>query len=99
MPLNWGRSVFTDLSCLSILSQSFHEFVILMESTDGFHRGLEQEPTEHQDSYCESDFPCPRHLWVPPNQGQRQRTYGRQGEDNNGFSEIPWKLFLGRLFF
>ena len=43
--------------------------VILIESTNGFHRGLEQYPTENKDSYCESNLPCQRRLWPPPNQG------------------------------
>jgi len=61
---------------------------------NGFHRGLEQDPTENKDSYCESDLPCPRRLWTPPNQGQRQRPHTTDCDDNKGFSEIPLNLFL-----
>jgi hypothetical protein len=55
---------------------------------------LEQDPTENKDSYCESDFPCPRRLWTPPNQGQRQGPHTTDCDDNNGFSEIPLNFFL-----
>lgn len=61
---------------------------------NGFHRGLEQEPAENKDSYGESNLPCPRRLWPPPNQGQRQRPHRADCDDNKRFSEIPWNLFF-----
>lgn len=61
---------------------------------NGFHRALKQDPTENKDAYCESDLPCPRRLWTPPNQGQRQRPYTTDCDGNKGFSEIPLNLFL-----
>ena len=55
---------------------------------------MEQDPTENKDSYGESDLPCPRRLWTPPNQGQRQRPHRADCDDNKGFSEIPLDLFF-----
>lgn len=61
---------------------------------NGFHRGLEQDPTENKDSYGESDLPCQLRLWTPPDQGQRQRPHATECEDNKGFLKIPSHLFL-----
>jgi hypothetical protein len=63
---------------------------------NGFHRGLEQDPTENKDSYSESDLPCPLRLWTPPNQGQRQRPHRADCDDNKGFSEVPLNLFYSK---
>ena len=60
----------------------------------GFHRGLEQEPTENEYAYCESDLPGPRRFGTPPDQRQRQRPDATHCHDNKGFSEIPLDLFL-----
>ena len=61
---------------------------------NGFHRGLEEDPSENKDSYCESDLPCPRRLWTPPNQGQRQRPHTADCDDNKGFPKIPLNFLL-----
>jgi hypothetical protein len=82
--------VFTE----SVISQSFQQLVILLESTNGLHCGLEQDPTEKKYSYCESDLPCRTRLWAPPNQGQCQRPHTEECNDDKGFPEIPLNLFL-----
>ncbi len=86
--------MLTDLLYLSILSKRLKQLVILLESTDGFHRGLEKDPTENKDSYCESDLPCLRRLWTPPDQGQRQRPHATDCEDNKRFPEVPLNFFF-----
>jgi hypothetical protein len=86
--------VFTDLFYLLIISNSLNELVILPECADGFHRGLEQDPTDRKDSYGESDLPWPRRLWAQPKQGQRQRAHTTDCHDNERLSEIPLNLFL-----
>lgn len=77
---------------LSVL-QPFKELVILFENLNGFHRGLEQEPTEYKNSYGEADLPCPGCLRAPPDQGQGQRSYATDSDDNKGFAEIPGQFF------
>jgi hypothetical protein len=89
------RQVFFNIvSDVTIISQPFNELVVLLESMNGFHRGLKQDPRENKDSYCESDLPCPRSLWMPPNQRQGQRPHKTDCDDNKRFSEIPLKLLL-----
>src|SRR3989338_3831074 len=61
---------------------------------NGFHRCLEQEPTEHKDSYGGADLPGPRRLRTPPDQGQGQRPDTTDSDDDKGFPEIPWSLPL-----
>jgi hypothetical protein len=61
---------------------------------DGFHRGLEQDPTENEYSYGESDLPCPCRLWTPPKQRQCQRPYTTDCNYNKRFPIIPLNLFL-----
>lgn len=61
---------------------------------NGFHRGLEQYPTDNKDYYGETDFPCPRRLWTPPDQGQSQRPHRADCDYNKRFSEIPRNLFF-----
>jgi hypothetical protein len=68
--------------------------VILLERTDGFHRGLKQDPNENKDSYCESDLPCQRRLRTQPDKGQRRRPHTTDCEDNKEFSEIPLNLLF-----
>jgi hypothetical protein len=82
------------LSGRPIISKPFNHLVILLESTNGFHRGLEQHPTENKDSYGKPDLPWPRRLWAQPNQGQRQRPHTTDCHDNERLSEIPLNLFL-----
>jgi hypothetical protein len=82
------------IAWLSIVSKPPNQIVILLESTDRFHRGLKQDPTENKDSYRESDLPCPRRLWTQPDQGQRQGAHTTDCDDNKGFLEIPGDLLL-----
>ena len=79
---------------LPIFSKPLNYLVILLDSSDGFQRGLEQNPTEDKYPYRESNLPCPRRLRTPPNQGQRQGPHTTDCDDNKGFSEIPFNLFL-----
>jgi hypothetical protein len=86
-------ALFADLWRLQILSNAVHQPVILLESPQGSHRGLVEDPTEKKDSYRESDLPCQRRLWTPPYQGQRQGPHATDREDNERCSEIPLNLF------
>jgi hypothetical protein len=55
---------------------------------------LEQKPAENKDPYGDSDLPCPRHLWVQPNQGQRKGPHTTDCHDNRRLSEIPLNLLF-----
>lgn len=92
------KNFFADLFSPQIISQPFNQLVILPECTNGFYRGFDQEPTENEDRYGESDLPCPSRFRTPPNKGQRQRPHGADCDYDEGFSEIPWKLFFVRAW-
>ena len=93
-PLFVNRLMFNNLSRRQIISESVKQLVILIDCMNGCHRGFEQYPTEDKDHDGESDLPCQRRLWTPPDQGQRQRTYRADCDDDKGFPEIPSDLFL-----
>ena len=50
--------------------------------------------TKEKNAYGEPDLPCPRHFRMPPDHGERKRPHGEKRHYDNGFSEIPWKLFF-----
>ena len=81
------------LFCLSVILESIHQIEVLFESFNGFQSCLEQEPAEHKNAYCQSDFPGPSCLRTPPYQRQCQGAHTANCNDNKGGAEIPLNVF------
>src|SRR5512143_3679911 len=79
---------------LSVPSEPLEQVVILLERAKRFHGGEVQEPAERKDRDGETDLPCRRRTGTPPEQGQRQRPDGKDGDDDGDLPEIPRKLFF-----
>jgi hypothetical protein len=77
-----------------ILSHLVEQLIILLNRMDGFHGGLVQKPAENEYPDGNPDLPCERHSWMPPDQGQRQRSHSEERDDNGGCPEIPGDLFF-----
>ena len=70
--------------------------VIPLERADGFQGDQVQEPTENEDAYGESDFPCQRGLGTPPDERQRQGAHAGEGDDDKRGAKIPGNLLSCR---